>query len=110
MRTQLLPGVAPSAATPDVVCQSAAVVRRARLRAAFRDGADLVLLLLVDALFLRWPMAHVPLFGRHDSVALVAALNASVITYIWLSRQMPQWRARRMSSTWCVAERQRLRF
>lgn len=109
-RPQLLPGVEPVGLPPQVVFQSAAVVRRARIRAAIRDSADLLLLLVVDAFFIRWPLAHVPLLDRHDSVGVLVMLNVLLIAYVWLSRRLPQWRARRVSSTWCFAERQRIRL
>ncbi len=91
------------------MAQSARVIRRARIRASIRDCADLFLLLLVYAFFVRCPLAHVPLLDRHDSVAVLVAINAMVIAYVWLSRQVPQWRARRVSSTWCGVERARFR-
>lgn len=109
-RAQLLPGVSGPASEREILFQSAAVVRRARLRAAVRDGADLMLLLLVDLLFARWPLAHVPLLGRHTTISVLLALNALVIAYVWLARSIPQWRARRMSGTWCPAEQRRVRI
>lgn len=108
-RPDLLPGVSPVGVPPRVVAGSASVVRRARVRAAIRDCADLVLLLVVDAFFIRWPMAHVPLLNRHDSVAVLIVVNVLVVAYLWLSRWIPQWRARRVSSTWCGIERTRFR-
>ena len=107
-RPQLLPGVSATGLPPRMVFQSGRVIRRARVRAAVRDGADLLLLLVVDTLFLRWPHAHVPLLGRHDTVAVLLSLNVLLIAYVWLSRQVPRWRARRVASTWCLAERSRL--
>lgn len=109
LRPQLLPGVSAAGLPPQVVCQSECVIRRARIRAAIRDGADLVLLLIVDTLFLRWPQAHVPMLDRHHSVAVLLSLNVLLFTYVWLSRQVPQWRARRVASTWCGSERARFR-
>jgi hypothetical protein len=109
-RPQLLPGVSPTGYAPPVVARSRAVIRRARTRAALRDAADLLLLLVVDAFFIRWPLAHVPLLDRHDSIVALMSLNVLLIAYVWLSRQVPQWRARRVSSTWCPTERQRLTF
>lgn len=108
-RTQLLPGVEPAGLPPRVVFRSEAVIKHARFRAAIRDSADLLLLLVVDALFIRWPLAHVPLLDRRDSVAVLLALNVLLIAYVWLSRRVPQWRARRVSSTWCGIERARFR-
>lgn len=108
-RPQLLPGVSAARLPPSVVFRSDRVIRRARVRASVRDGADLLLLLVVDAFILRWPQAHVPLLDRHDSVAVLLSLNVLLIAYVWLSRQVPQWRARRVASTWCGVERARFR-
>ena len=107
-RPQLLPGVALVPVTPAVVIESRAVIRRARLRATIRDAADLLLLLVVDAFFVRWPRAHVPLLDRHDSIVALVSLNVILVAYVVLSRMVPQWRARRVSSTWRHSERQRL--
>ena len=107
-RPQYLPGVSPASAPPRVVFHSADVIRRARLRATMRDTADLLLLTIVDAFFVRWPLAHVPLMQRHDSVVVLLALNALVVGYVWLSRRVPQWRARAVASTWSGVERARL--
>ena len=109
-RPHLLPGVSIAGEPPQVVFESRRVVRRARLRAALRDAADLLLLVGVDAFFVRWPRAHVPLLDRHDTVSVLLVVNALLIAYLWLSRRVPQWYARRVSSTWCVAERNRIRF
>ena len=109
-RPQLLPGVARDGYAPQIVSESRSVIRRARFRAALRDAADLLLLLVVDAFFIRWPRAHVPLLDRHDSILALMALNVLLLAYVWLSRRVPQWHARRVSSTWCANERQRLTF
>ena len=107
-RQQLLPGVAETAAPPNVVFRSQPVIRRARRRAMLRDTVDLFLLAGVDGLFLHWPRAHVPAFDRGDSMLLLAAVNAAMIAAIWLARALPRWTARRVASTWCPAERSRL--
>ncbi|HEV2721198.1 MAG TPA: hypothetical protein VG323_14340 [Thermoanaerobaculia bacterium] len=109
VRRSLLPGVRDAGTPPAVVIDSRAVVARARRRAAVRDVLDLVLLLCVDGLFLGWPRAHVPLLDRHDSLLALLALNSAMITYLWLSRAFPRWRARRVAATWCPAERARYR-
>lgn len=106
-RSQLLPGVSDAGLQPHVVYRSARVIQSARRRAALRDCADLLLLLVVDALFVRWPRTHVPLLDRHDSLAVLLSLNVLLFGYVWLSRRVPQWRARHVSSTWCGAERAR---
>jgi hypothetical protein len=92
------------------VIDSRVVIARARRRATVRDVLDLVLLLCVDGLFLGWPRAHVPMFGRHDSLIALAMLNTAMIAFLWLGRAMPRWRARRVASTWCATERSRVRF
>ena len=103
----LLPGVRDAGTPPAVVIDSRAVIARARRRAAVRDVLDLVLLLCVDGLFLGWPRAHVPLLGRHDSLLALLALNTVMMAFLWLSRAVPRWRARRVAATWCPAERAR---
>ena len=107
-RRSLLPGVSDSEPKPDVVFRSGNVVVSARRRAAIRDAFDLLLLAGVDGLFLRWPRAHVPAFDRADSLLVLMMLNALLVAYMWLARSMPRWNARRVASTWCVAERSRL--
>jgi len=105
VRRSLLPGVSDAEAPPPVVTDSRAVVSKARLRAIIRDVIDLLLLVCVDGLFLRWPQAHVPLLDRHDSLLVLLALNAILLGYVWLARALPRWTARRMATTWCLAER-----
>ena len=103
----LLPGVAPSGAPPEVVFESRRVVTSARRRAVVRDVFDLLLLAGVDWLFMRWPHAHVPALDRDQTALIVAAANALVITFIWTSRALPRWRARRVASTWSASEKNR---
>lgn len=107
-RRSLLPGVSDARTPPAIVFQSRTVIARARRRAAIRDVLDLLLLVCVDGLFLRWPHAHVPGLDRADSLLLLAAVNAMLIGYIWLARAMPRWSARRVAATWCVAEQSRV--
>lgn len=104
----LLPGVAGDPIPPSVVFQSRTVIARARRRAAFRDVADLLLLAFVDALFVQWPGAHVPTFDREQSLMLLFSVNLVMVGVIWLTRALPRWKARRVASTWCPAERTRL--
>lgn len=104
----LLPGVNDSRTPPAVVFQSRKVIAKARRRAAARDVLDLLLLTCVDGLFLRWPLAHVPGLDRADSLLLLASINAMLIAYIWVVRALPRWTARRVASTWCVAEQSRM--
>jgi hypothetical protein len=107
-RRDLLPGVSPDVPALPVVFASARVVRRARRVAMLRDVLDLTLLTAVDTLFLRWPSARVPMLDRHQSLLLLVAVNLALLTYLWASRKMPQWSARRVAATWSDAERQRL--
>jgi hypothetical protein len=107
VRRILLPGVSDAGAPPPVVIDSRAIVARARRFAVVRDVIDLLLLICVDGLFLRWPHAHIPFFGRHDSLLIVVGLNTMLIGYLWLARAMPRWMARRVATTWCLAERAR---
>jgi hypothetical protein len=92
-----------------VHCDPRPAIRRARRRALFRDVLQLLLVAGVDALLVRWPAAHVPMLTRHDSIALVVAVNVIMIGYVWLTRAFPKWSARRIASTWAPAERARLR-
>jgi hypothetical protein len=107
VRRSLLPGVSDAGVPPPVVTDSRVVVARARRRAIIRDIVDFLLLVCVDGLFLRWPHAHVPLLDRHDSLMIVIGLNAALVTYLWIVRAMPRWTARRVATTWSVAERTR---
>jgi hypothetical protein len=107
VRRVLLPGVSDAGAPPPVVIDSRRVVAKARRRAIVRDVIDLLLLVSVDGLFLRWPQAHVPFLDRHDSLLVLLGLNAMLIGYVWLARAIPRWKARRMAGTWCLAERAR---
>lgn len=104
-RRELLPGVSHAESPPHVVFQSRAVVVRARRRALLRDVLDLVLLIAVDVLFVRFPNTHVPLLGRHNSLTILLSLNAALLAYVWFARALPRWRARRVASTWNANER-----
>jgi len=108
-RPELLPGISHRGCPPVVHCDPRPAIRRARRRALFRDVVQLLLVAGVDALLIRWPMAHVPMLTRQGSVALVVAVNAVMIGYVWLTRTFPKWSARRIASTWGPAERARLR-
>jgi hypothetical protein len=107
-RRTLLPGVSSAGTPPAVVIDARAVIARARRRAALRDIADLLLLGCVDGLFLRYPHTHIPLLSRADTLALLVIVHAAFIGYVWIARTFPRWQARRVASTWCVAERARL--
>ena len=103
----LLPGVTTTHVPPAVVFDSRDAIRRARRRRVMRDVVDVLLLLAVDALFVRWPSTHVPFLDRHDSLFVLAALNVVVLAYLWLARVLPAWSARRVAATWSTAERSR---
>lgn len=104
----LLPGVLAESPPPNVVFTSARVIRRARRIALARDVFDLLLLVAVDTFFIRWPYARVPMLNRHDSLTLLVGVNVVLLSYLWLARALPRWRARRVASTWCTVERERL--
>jgi hypothetical protein len=106
-RRDLLPGVSPTEAPPEVFCESRRIIASARRRASFRDTLDLLLIAGVDGLFLRWPYAHVPTLDRDQTALIIAAANALVITYMWTARAFPRWRARRVASTWSTIEQSR---
>lgn len=108
VQRSLLPGVNDARTPPAVVFQSRTVIAKARRRAAVRDVLDLLLLVCVDGLFLRWPLAHVPGLDRAESLLLLAAINSMLIAYIWVARALPRWTARRVAATWCVAEQSRM--
>jgi hypothetical protein len=107
VRRILLPGVSDAGAPPPVVIDSRVVVARARRRAIIRDVIDLLLLVGVDGLFLRWPLAHVPFLDRSDSLLVLLGLNAMLVCYVWLVRALPRWTARRVAMTWSLPERAR---
>jgi hypothetical protein len=104
----LLPGVVAAQVRPAVVMESRRVIASARRWAAVRDACNLVLLVSVDWLFLRWPHTHVPMLDRSQSVLVLAAVNALLISSMWWARSAPRWRARRVANTWCDAERDQL--
>ena len=106
-RKDLLPGVITAECPPAVVCNSRAAIRRARYRAIARDVAQVLLLVGVDYLFIEWPSTHFPMLGRRHSVEIVTAVNAASIAWLWLSRAVPRWTARRIAATWSHAERRR---
>jgi hypothetical protein len=103
----LLPGVSAAANPPAVIVQSRKVIRRARIRAILRDIFDVLLLVGVDWFFIRWPRAHVPFLDRHESVLVLLGVNAALLSYVFLARAVPRWRARRVASTWSFTERAR---
>ena len=105
--TDLLPGVSSDPCPPAVLTDSRRDIIRARRKATARDIAHVILLTGIDYLFLNWPATHVPLLGRENSAVVVAAANAAIITHIVISRVIPRLRARRVATTWSLAERAR---
>lgn len=106
-RRDLLPGIAPAVPRPAVHVDSRRAVARARRRAAFRDLAQVLLVVGVDWMFMHWPYTHVPSMDRPHSLMIVALLNAAVVTHLIVSRTFPRWSARRIAATWCLTERAR---
>ena len=104
----LLPGVADAECPPIVVCETRIAITKARRRAALHDALHLILLASVDVLFSRYPLTHVPLLDRHDSLLVLGAVNGPMIGYLWLARALPRWTARRIASSWSSAERSRV--
>ena len=107
MRRDLLPGVSPEGTNPNIVFRSSPVVKTARRRATLHDFLDLLLLAGVDALFIRWSHAHIPLLDRAETMLVLAIANLALIVYVWSVRTLPRWRARRLAATWSAAERNR---
>jgi hypothetical protein len=107
MRRDLLPGVSPDGTDPNIVFQSRPVIKSARLRATLHDFFDVLLLAGVDALFIRWSHAHIPLLDRGDTLLVLAIANLALIVYVWSVRMLPRWRARRLAATWSETERHR---
>jgi hypothetical protein len=106
-RQALLPGVSAEPCPPAVVFDSRTAVRRARIRAAIIDGAQLVLVGAVDWLFLHFPHTHVPFVDRAHSLSILAGVNVLIVAYVALARTVPRWRAKRVAVTWTPAERAR---
>ena len=107
MRRDLLPGVSPDGTDPNIVFQSRPVIASARRRAGLRDLFDLLLLAGVDALFIRWSHAHIPLLDRAETMLVLAIVNIALGVYVWSVRTLPRWRARRLAATWSANERNR---
>ena len=106
-RRDLLPGVHTLSCPPVIVQDSRQTLTRARRRAGLIDFAQLMLLIGVDLLFLRWSSAHLPTFTRDESLVILLAMNAAMLISIWASRAMPRWTAQRIARTWSQGERAR---
>ena len=91
-----------------VVCDSRRVVARARRVAMARDAAQVVLLAGVDWLFSNWPSTHIPLLSRSDSLVVLGIANIGIVAHLWLVRALPKWSTRRIATTWCDGERERV--
>jgi hypothetical protein len=89
------------------VFDSRRAIVRARRRAAFRDVAQLMILMGVDWLFMHWPHSHVPSLDRSDSLTVLLLLNGAVLAHVIFSRMLPKWSARRIATTWSLSERAR---
>lgn len=108
-RSELLPGTRRDD-TRLIHCDSRDVVGRARRMAAVRDCAQLLLVVAVDLLCIRFPQTHVPFATRSGSVELVVIFNLLAFGHFALSRAWPRWQARRIASSWSLSERRRIRF
>ena len=104
---ELLPGVSATNCPPRVVYDANAAIRSARRRAWLRDGLQLSLLIAVDWLFVYWPESRIPFLDRGQSLTFLRGMNALLLAHVWLSRAVPKWWAKRISSTWCRSERER---
>ena len=107
----LLPGAGSrETALPNVRTNATETIRKARLRADLSDLADLVLLIAVNFLFLRWEASHVPFLSRDLTLLILLAVNGSYIISWALTRVAPVMKARRVSSTWSREERKKVRI
>lgn len=107
-KSELLPGVTTPACPPSVACDAHETIRKARRRAIVCDVAQVVLLLGVDYLFVRWPESRVPFLDRNQSLTLLEATNLAIAAHLWLARViMPRWAAKRIAATWSRAEQKR---
>jgi hypothetical protein len=108
-KEELLPGVTSKGCPPAVICDAHAAIRRARVRAGFRDFLQVALVLAVDYLFAHWPRTRFPYLDRVESLAFLKGMNLVIIAELWLSRAVPKWWARRIATTWSRRERERFK-
>lgn len=106
-KPELLPGVTSEHCPPAVVCDAHAAIRKARRRALVRDVVLIALVASVDYLFFHWPESHIPFLDRGSSLTMLRWVNVLLVADLWLVRALPKWWARRISETWCRAERER---
>ena len=104
---ELLPGVTDDSCPPRVVCDAKAAIRKARRRAIVRDAVLVVLVAAIDYLFIYWPEARLPFLDRLSSLTVIRWVNVLLVADLWLMRSLPKWWAKRISETWCRAERER---
>lgn len=104
----LLPGVRRNEERHRSSSGAASVVATARRDANRADLFDLLCLIAVDAVFFTWRSTHIPLLGREVSMYVLLLLHLGVCLHIILRRKWPEWRARRIASTWARSEQQRL--
>ena len=106
-RKNLLPGVDGDPVVPTIVADTRRDVIRARRRAALRDMGNILLVVGIDWLFVRFPSMHIPALTRVDSALTLVVINAAVIAYMIIARVLPRMAARRIATTWCLRERAR---
>jgi len=104
---ELLPGVTAASCPPAVLCDAHAALRKARQRANVRNAITLLLFIATDALFIHWPEARLPFANRGQSLTMLWAMNALLLTDLWLMRAIPRWSARRIAATWSRSEREK---
>lgn len=106
-----IPGAGgPETAPRNVRVDANKVIRSARLRADLSDLLDLSILLGINLMFMLWETAHVPFLSRDASMAILLSANALYVADWLATRYVPQWRARRVASTWSRDERTRVRL
>ena len=104
---ELLPGVTTGSCPPRVACDAHAAIRKARRRAIVRDVVLIALDAAIDDLFLPWPESRLPFLTRLETLTAIRWMNVLLVADLWLMRSLPKWWARRISETWCRAERER---
>ncbi len=105
--SELIPGVQGPRAVGVEARQLAAERSRARHRASVEDLLDCAVLIVVNLVFLLWSEAKVPFLNRDVTLALLLLANLFTVAGYVRTRVLPVWKARRISLTWSVAERER---
>ncbi|MBK5258002.1 MAG: hypothetical protein JJE51_00280 [Thermoanaerobaculia bacterium] len=106
-KSERLPGVSSDNCPPVIVTDTRSDIRRARIRATFRDLGQLLFLGAIDYFFFNWPLAHIPFLSRGASAFVVVLLNAIILTHVIMMRMLPRMRAKRIAATWRLSERAR---